>query len=67
MTTHPTQLPGPEALCALARATREATTEPLTDDAKPWVVVKGAPDLEWHRRKLKASPGWKRLAEFVKP
>jgi hypothetical protein len=42
----------PEAICALARATRPHTYEPLTDDAKSWVVVKEAPDLEWHNRKV---------------
>ena len=67
MITQPTQLPGPEAICSLARATREKTAEPLTDGAKPWVVTKETPDLEWHLRKVKTSLVWAAFVECEAP
>ena len=52
MSTHPAQLPGPEALCALARATRPHTDETWANGMPMFKVEKESPDLEWHLRKV---------------
>ena len=52
MNTPETNPHSPEAILALARATRAESQEPVVDDANPWPVMKETADLGWHNRKV---------------
>ena len=58
----------PEAICALARATRPHTDEPWANGMPMFKVEKEeAPDLEWHLRKVKTSLVWAAFVECEAP